>query len=245
MLVSVLILAGIVYFLQRFTSDDQIITRSESAGLTSAYAAADAQYQKLLTDLFSKRISVSDVEITELSTTFSKLHLATTEFIQRTGSYTLSLTLVPKLKTHEENIRILQQVNQVLAAETTIGASLDAYNTCMDAINYSKTASTVLAKVTTCTSHLSSAQKELITLPTEVNERCSSPNTPTKIVTAQFNSHKLLLEYYRLSKNQQAKEAARIDINYKNSLKELEKFPTWNYCINVYLQETAKEVGIK
>jgi len=244
MVLSTVLLAAVVYFLHQFTGDQAFIARNESKHLISAYQNADKQYSEITAKLFLQRTPINDSTIVELAESFSQLKQRTTTYIRKNNSITLSLTLIPKIEARENTIDVLNTVNGILRAEDSIGIKLTAFQMCKDKINYSKSAKVVLAALKKCTPLITEAHANAAIFPQDTLIHCGTNKTPRMLLSTQLESHELLVKFYALSSAQKAKEAAATDAEYKASLIKLQSLPSWNYCINVYLQNTAQELGI-
>jgi hypothetical protein len=240
MVLSVLLLAAIVYFLPNVTLSSNFGTRAELTLLVDEYAAASNEFDLKANSLIQKRQSTDAVELLELQNRFISLHSATDAFITESHLYSYSLTFLPKIKNHEKSVDLLLEINQALIAEEAIGEPFESFSTCIKKINYAKTASLVLNELNACTHYLTEAKKSLLSLPSQINTHCENGKTPGDIIDVYTQNHTLLLQFYTLSKDQKAKDAAAIDLQYKASLATLQKLPSWNYCISVYLQDASK-----
>lgn len=245
MFLSSFILAAIVYFLPSLTIKSNGAAVSEQTMLAQLFSEASAKYAAAVEDLFYRRQSVPESDLMAIKDDFSTLHAFAEEFISRNHIYSLSLTLLPKIKQHEQNSAVLIDVNQVIMAEESIGTQFKAFTDCAISVNYSKTASIVLDNLNKCTPYLVQAQNDALTIPEQSTSGCEASKKTHAILSMYSKNHELLTKFYSLSRDQKAIEASAIDVSYKESLARIKELPSWNFCINHYLQETAKTLGLE
>lgn len=242
MLLSLLILVALVYLLPSITLTANSAADVELQLLVEQYTAANTAYQSNVESIVYKRRAVTQQGLAQLQQELETLQSEFDAFVSQYHVYTLSITLLPKLKKQIQHTSALSQINQVLVAEEAVGIPFEQFSSCIKKIKYASTASVVLNALNGCKQHLGTALKEASSIPLESLATCDPSMTPQAILKVHERNNELLIQFYALSKAQKAKEAAAVDISYKNSLQDLQDLPSWNYCVNIYLQQTINEL---
>ncbi|PIY18401.1 hypothetical protein COZ14_00260 [Candidatus Dojkabacteria bacterium CG_4_10_14_3_um_filter_Dojkabacteria_WS6_41_9] len=209
------------------------ISVSNAAG---SFRKVEAEYNKIVLDIFATRTAIPNENINQLEEQYKTVQREYTSIVRKSTFQGVPANLLDTVETRLQNIQALRKVNSLLLIEEQIGTSFSSYLTCKERINYTKRPNWILEQLIICKKDLNAAMALVPNLPPESTSDCSSQAQPKAIFDAFEKNHEILVAFYQLSAKNKATASVAVELAYQNSLHELQKKPSWNYCLTRYLE---------